>query len=329
MSTGTGTKAILAALIANLGIAVAKFVGFLITGSSSLLAESVHSLADTTNQGLLLLGGKQAKKDETEIHPFGYGASRYFWSFVVALVLFTLGGVFAVYEGIHKLQHPEEISRPIVAILILLVAIGLEGFSFKTAIGESRPLKGAQSWFSFIRTAKTPELPVLLLEDFGALLGLVIALSAVGLSLLTDNPKWDGYGTLTIGLLLLCIAVILIIEMKGLLLGESATPDDVRKIGTALRETPGVDRIINMRTMHLGPEELLVATKVQLDLGMDVVGVAATIDLAEAHIRAVVPIARRIYIEPSIFDENYVSPLAGSPASSPASASSAASPTEH
>jgi cation diffusion facilitator family transporter len=299
---GHGTKAILAALFANLGIALAKFIGFLITGSASLLAEAVHSLADTTNQGLLLLGGKQAKKDQTEQHQFGYGMSRYFWSFVVALVLFSLGAVFALYEGVQKLQHPHELEKPAVAIGILLVAVLLEGYSFRTAIVESRPLKGSQSWWSFIRTSKVPELPVLLLEDSGALVGLLIALVSVVLVLITGNADFDAYGTLAIGVLLGFIAVVLIVEMRSLLLGEGATPEMMSTIRSTIQGSPSVKRFIHARTMHIGPEDLLVVTKVELDASLTFTEIADAIDAIEARIRAVVPEANMIYIEPAIFD---------------------------
>ena len=301
---GHGTKAILAALVANLGIAIAKFIGFLITRSSSLLAESVHSLADTTNQGLLLLGGKQAKKSETQRHQFGFGMARYFWSFVVALVLFSLGSLFALYEGIEKLTHPHKLESPAIAIGILLVAVMLEAYSFKTAIAESKPLKGNQSWWSFIRTSKVPELPVLLLEDSGALVGLVIALTSVVLTLITDNADFDAYGTLAISALLGIIAIILIVEMKSLLMGEAATPETMAKIQSTITTSPSVRRFIHARTMHLGPEDLLVATKVELDPTLDFVGVANAIDGVESRLRAAVPEARVIYIEPAIHDPN-------------------------
>ncbi len=301
---GHGKKAILAALVANLGIAIAKFIGFLITRSSSLLAESVHSLADTTNQGLLLLGGKQAKRSESQQHQFGYGMARYFWSFVVALVLFSLGALFAVYEGISKLQHPHELESPGIAIGILLVAIILESYSFRTAVKESKPLKGAQSWWSFIRSAKAPELPVLLLEDSGALLGLLIALAGVGLTLATGNADFDAYGTLAIGVLLGIIAAILIVEMRSLLLGEAASPETMGTIQTIITDSPMVKRFIHARTMHLGPEDLLIATKVELDRSLDFVGVAKAIDGIETRVRAAVPEVRIIYVEPAIHDPN-------------------------
>jgi cation diffusion facilitator family transporter len=299
LSANGGTKAIVAALAANAGIAVAKFAGFLITGSSSMLAESVHSLADTSNQGLLLLGQKTSRRKATKDHPFGFGRDRYFYSFIVALMLFTLGSVFALYEGIHKVEHPEPLNAPIVAVIILIVAIGLEGFSFRTAMKESRALKGTASWWQFIRQSRTPELPVVLLEDTGALLGLVFALIGVGLSELTGNPVWDGVGTIMIGALLGIIAIILIVEMKSLLIGEGATE---RELAVIIEKLTGehIQRVIHIRTQYLGPDELLVAAKLALTSGLDTALIARSIDEAEARVRAAVPAARLIYLEPDL-----------------------------
>ncbi|MDT5240532.1 MAG: hypothetical protein QOD97_2730 [Mycobacterium sp.] len=300
MSTAGSTRAIVAALLANAGIAVAKFVGFIITGSSSMLAESVHSVADTSNQGLLLFGQRQARKEADDLHPFGYGRSRYFYSFVVALVLFTLGSVFALYEGYHKITHPEDLTSPLVAIVILVVAIGLESYSFRTAAVESRPLKGSGSWWHFIRTSRNPELPVVLLEDTGALIGLALALSGVGLTMLTGEPVWDGIGTAAIGVLLGIIAVILMVEMHSLLIGEGATSQEDKAIRAALEQTANVDRLIHIRTQYLGPDELLVGAKIALAADTDLATVAATIDAAESAVRAAVPAARVIYLEPDL-----------------------------
>lgn len=299
MSAGGGNRAIVAALLANAGIAIAKFIGFLITGASSMLAEAVHSLADTSNQGLLLLGGKRAKRAATSEHPFGYGRDRYFYSFVVALLLFTLGSVFALYEGIHKLESHEELTSPIVAVVILVVGLGLEGYSFRTAIHESRPLKGSGTWWQFIRQSKQPELPVVLLEDFGALIGLVLALMGVGLSWATGNSIFDAFGTIAIGLLLGVIAIILIIEMKSLLIGEGVTPPVLAKITAALEQDP-VERVIHIRTQYIGPEELLIAAKIALTPGLAVEDVARGIDQAEARVREAVPEARLMYLEPDL-----------------------------
>ncbi|MCP2167952.1 cation diffusion facilitator family transporter [Goodfellowiella coeruleoviolacea] len=299
MSAGGGTKAILAALGANAGIAVAKFVAFLFTGSSSMLAESVHSLADTSNQGLLLLGQRTSRRKATREHPFGFGRDRYFYAFVVALLLFTLGSVFAIYEGIHKIEHPEPLSSPLVAVLVLVVAIALEGYSFRTAIGESRALKGNATWWQFIRQAKAPELPVVLLEDAGALFGLVFALIGVGLSVLTGDPVWDGVGTLGIGVLLGVIAIILIVEMKSLLIGEGAAPDVLDTIVAQLA-AGRVERVIHIRTQYLGPDELLIAAKIALTPGLTLAEVAQAIDDAELRVRSKVPSAKLIYLEPDL-----------------------------
>lgn len=300
MAANGGTKAILAALAANLTIAVLKFVAYFLTLSSSMLAEAIHSLADSGNQLLLLLGGKRAQREASQEHPFGYGRERYIYAFIVSIVLFSVGGLFALYEAWGKIQHPHAIEGDFwwVPLAVLVGAIIAESFSFRTAITESNPLRGTQSWVKFIRNAKQPELPVILLEDFGALVGLVFALFGVGLTLITGNGIWDALGTAMIGLLLVAIAVVLAMETKSLLLGESATRDDVAKIRTAIEA--GGTSIIHLKTMHLGPEELLVAAKISIgrtDSGQDI---AKAIDDAEVRIREAVPIARVIYLEPDV-----------------------------
>jgi len=299
VASGGSIRAIVAALLANAGIAIAKFIGFAITGSSSMLAEAVHSVADTSNQGLLLLGTRTARRAPTAAHPFGYGRDRYFYSFVVALLLFSLGAVFATYEGIEKLRHPHELTSPWVAVIILVVAIGLEIFSFRTAIVESNKVRGNATWWQFIRQAKTPELPVVLLEDAGALFGLVFALTGVSLTMITGDPVWDAVGTLGIGILLAVIAVILIIEMKSLLIGEGANPAVLRTIVDEL-EVGKIQRVIHIRTQYIGPEELLVAAKIALTPALSITDVASAIDEAESRVRAKVPDARLIYLEPDL-----------------------------
>ena len=304
MSVEGGTRAIVAALLANMGIAVTKFIAFVLTQSSSMLAESVHSLADSGNQLLLLIGGKKSRREATPEHPFGFGRARYVYAFVVAVVLFSVGGLFAMYEAWHKFQHPEPITEwRWVPIAVLVVAIGLEGFSFRTAIVESNHVRGSRSWVGFIRTAKAPELPVILLEDFAALLGLVFALFGVSMTLVTGNGIWDAVGTAMIGTLLVLVAIILATEMKSLLIGESATPDQVRAIKAALEgdEESAVQRVIHLRTLHLGPEELLVGAK--LAVGSQVNGhqIAAAIDAAEQRAREAVSGLRLVmYLEPDI-----------------------------
>ena len=304
MSAGGGTRAIIAALAANLGIAVTKFVAWLLTGSSSMLAEAIHSVADSGNQGLLLLGGKRSVRRATPEHPFGYGRERYIYAFIVSIVLFSVGGLFALYEAYHKIQHPEAIETwQWVPVAVLTVAVVLEGFSFRTAIRESNLTRGDTSWVAYVRRAKAPELPVVLLEDAGALLGLLFALVGVVLTLITHNGLWDGVGTAAIGLLLVTIAVILAIETKSLLLGESASPGALRAIRAAIEETPGIERIIHLKTLHLGPDELLVAAKIAVEHDESADTVAARIDAAEAAIRAAEPIDMLIYLEPDIYRE--------------------------
>ena len=294
-------KAIIAAFFANLCIAVAKFVGFLITRSAGLLAESGHSLADTGNQALLMLGSKRGKRPADSAHPFGYGPERYFWAFVVALVLFSMGGLFALYEGFQKLRHPHEVTNPTVAFAILLIAVALETFSLRTAIKESNHIRTpGTSWISFIRNAKSPELPVVLLEDVGAEIGLLFALAGLALAEITGNPKWDAVGSIAIGALLVAIAFILARETKPLLIGEAASDSDLQKIESALRSSPAVNSIIHFRTMHLGPDDLLLAAKVDFDHSLSVEELAHAIDEAEIALRAAVPKTTMIYIEPDI-----------------------------
>ncbi|HME74647.1 MAG TPA: cation diffusion facilitator family transporter [Mycobacterium sp.] len=293
-------RAIVAALAANLGIAAAKFAGFVITGSAAMMAESVHSVADIANQGLLLLGQRSARKQADTLHSFGYGRSRYFWSFVVALLIFTLGAGFALYEGCRKVAHPEPLTSPVVALAILIVTAGLEAYSFYTARTVSRSLKGNKSWWRFIRDSRDPELPVVLLEDTADLIGLTLAMVGVGLTVLTGSSVWDGVATLAIGVLLGAVAVFLMVEMHSLLIGESATASETAEIREALESTDYVDRVIHLRTQYLGPDELLVAAKVSVAPGVDLATVASAIDAAEVKIRTAVPAARIVYIEPDI-----------------------------
>ena len=299
---GGSRKAIVAAFFANLGIAIAKVIGFMFTGAASMLAEAIHSFADTSNQGLLILGGKMAKKERSKEHPFGYGRERYFWSFIVAMIIFSLGSLFAIYEGISKLIHPHELEDHFLAIGILAIAIVLEMFSLRIAVIESKKAKGDMTWWEFIRKSKVPELPVVLLEDIGALIGLVLALVGIGLAMITGDPAFDAMGSLSIGILLGIIAIILGIEMRSLLLGESATEETIQKLEKAIGQHPDVCRLIHMRTEHIGPEELLVAVKVELSGELDTEGVAKAINSLEESMRSQVDIKLTIYIEPDIFE---------------------------
>ena len=300
MAASGGTKAILAALFANLGLAIAKFAGFAVTGASSMLAEAIHSVADTSNQALLLMGGRLARRDATTQHPFGYGRERYFWSFVVALVLFTVGSLYALYEGVEKIRHPHEIDFPAVAFAVLGVGIVLEGFSMRTAVVESNRVRGKASWATFVRRSRNPELPVVLLEDLGALVGLILAMGALVIAAVFDAPVWDGIGTLSIGVLLGLIAIVLAVEMRSLLLGESATAADDRAIRGAIESTDGVTGLIHLRTQHIGPEELLVGAKVSFDPSYTTAELVNAINRVEERTRAAVPIARIMYVEPDV-----------------------------
>jgi len=301
MSTHGGNKAIIAALSANLGIAVTKFVAWAFSGSSSMLAEGVHSLADSGNQLLLLLGGRQAKKAADAEHPFGHGRERYVYAFVVSIILFSVGGVFSLYEGVEKLREPHPLDVPWLPVLVLAISLALEGFSLRTAIREARPSKGQQSWASFIRRAKAPELPVVLLEDAAALLGLSFAMIGVVLTWITGDGLYDAIGTIAIGLLLVAVAVILGIETKSLLVGEGASADDVQKIRDAVTGGSEVESIIHMKTLYLGPDELLVGVKIAMPGRTVLADVASAINAVEARIREAVPIARVIYVEPDVW----------------------------
>ena len=310
MSTEGGTRAVIAALLANSGIAVTKFIAFAFSGSSAMLAEGVHSVADAGNQALLLLGGRQARRKADKEHPFGYGRERYVYAFVVAIILFSVGGVFSLYEGIDKLQHPHPLEVPWLPILVLTIAIILESFSLRTAVKESNRSRGKKGWIAFIRHAKQPELPVVLLEDVAALLGLVFAFIGVGLTIITGNSTWDAIGTLAIGVLLVAVAVILGIETKSLLVGEGATLEDDTRIREVINANDRVESLIHMKTLYLGPDELLVAAKVAFSSKAKLGDVAGAINVLEKEIRAAVPVARVIYIEPDV----YLAPSKANPA---------------
>ena len=294
-------RAVVAALAANLGIAVVKFVAFLITGSASILAESVHSLADTGNEVLLLVGRGRSTRPASDEHPFGFGRERYFYGFVVSVMLFTVGGAFSVYDGIHKIVNPEKVHAPLVAIAVLVLSAVLESFSLRTGIAEANKVRGNRSWSTFIRRTKAPELPVVLLEDMAALIGLAFAFTGVTLAWLTGAGWWDGAGSLAIGLLLATAAAILAVETKSLLIGESASADMQRKIIGALEDGPEVERVIHMRTVHISPDSILVAAKIAVRGSETAAQVAEGIDAAERRVRAAVPIAQTIYLEPDIY----------------------------
>ncbi len=308
MAAEGGTRAVVTALAANVGVAVAKFVAAVITGSTSMLAEGVHSVADSGNQVLLLIGGRRARQAPSALHPFGYARARYIYAFLVAIVLFTLGGLYALYEGYHKIVDPHPLTSPLVAVAVLLIAMVLEGYALRTAVREANLTRGTRDWFQFVRRARSPELPVLLLEDSGALVGLTLALLGVGLSVLTNNGVYDGIASLCIGVLLATIAILLAREITSLLIGEAALPEQINKIHAAILATPGVEQVIHLRTVHLGPDDLVVAAKIGIQSAAEGEDIAATIDAAEARVREVLPIARIIYLEPDIYRRDDAAP---------------------
>jgi cation diffusion facilitator family transporter len=298
--TDGSRRVVIAAFLANLGIAIAKFVVFFITGSASMLAEAVHSVADTGNQALLFLGGVRARRDPTPEHPFGYGRERYFWAFVVAVVLFTLGSLFALYEGLTKLRDPHAIESPGWAVAVLILAIVLESIALRTAVREANRSREGAPWWKYIRRAKSPEVPVVLLEDVGAVTGLLFALTGVGLAAWTGDARFDALGSVAIGLLLGVIAVVLAIEMKSLLIGEAAQPTEDRTIRETIGGAPHIERIRELRTLHVGPDQVLVAAKLELDPALSFGEVAVALNEAESRARAAVPAIRFMYLEPEI-----------------------------
>jgi cation diffusion facilitator family transporter len=294
-------RAVIAAFAANLGIAVIKFVAFLLTGSASMLAEAVHSVADTGNEVLLLVGRDRSARPPSDEHPFGFGRERYFYGFVVSVMLFTVGAAFSVYDGVHKIVNPAPVHSPLIDFGVLVLSAVLEGFSFRTGIREANRVRGDRNWGTFIRRTKAPELPVVLLEDLAALIGLAFAFAGVALSELTHNPRWDGGGSLGIGLLLATAAAILAVEMKSLLIGESASPEMQRMIIAALEDGPELARVIHLRTVHIGPDSVLVVAKVAVRQEDSATQITAGIDAAEKRVREVVPIAKTIYLEPDVY----------------------------
>ena len=300
MSTEGSMRAIIAALIANIGIATTKFIAAAISGSASMFAEGIHSVADSGNQLLLIVGGKRARREATSSHPFGYGRSRYIYAFMVSIVLFSVGGMFSILEGIQKLHEPHELTNAWLPLTVLGISIVLESLSLRTALREAKHVRGKASLPQFIRHAKSPELPVVMLEDMAALAGLVLAFGGVGLTVLTHDGMWDALGTLAIGGLLILVAIILGIETSSLLVGEGASADDTARIREALGSSRGVKSVIHMKTLYLGPEELMLAAKIEVAADSTGKEIAEIIDEAEVNVRKVVPVTRVIYLEPDI-----------------------------
>jgi cation diffusion facilitator family transporter len=297
-------RAVIAALAVNLAIALSKFAAFLVSGSSSMLAEAVHSLADTFNQVLLLVGDNRSERSATEEHPFGYGRETYFYGFIVAVMLFGVGALFSVYDGVHKMLHPEPIHDPAVAFAVVGISVVLESFSLRTALQEvnkHRPVRTFAGLARFIRRTKAPELVVVVLEDSAALLGLIFAFLGVLLSVLTGDGVWDGAGSVAIGVLLAGAAFVVARETKSLLLGESAGPETTGRIITAVESGPESFRVIHLRTVHMSPDKILVASKIAVPADMTAAVLVTGIDATEKRIRDAVPAAVTIYLEPDVY----------------------------
>jgi cation diffusion facilitator family transporter len=283
---------VLAALIANAGVAIAKGIAAAFTGSGAMLAETIHSVADSGNQALLLLGGHRAQRPPDARHPFGYGSERYFWAFIVALVLFALGSLFSIYEGLHKLAHPEPLRNVGWAYGVLAFSVVIEGWSFTVARRVMKKQRGSRSFLRYFLESKNPEVPLVYLEDLGATVGLVLAFLGVAGSHLAGWSWADGAATLAVGVLLGCIAIALLMRCYRLLIGESVSVADGRAVLKAVREVGGVKRIHGLQTLHHGPETVIVIMDVEMDGGGEVV------DRIEAAVREVLPIAKYIAIEP-------------------------------
>ena len=296
-ANSSGGHATVSALAANVGIALAKFVAFAFTGSASMLAEGIHSVADTSNQALLLLGLRRARKPPTDEHPFGFGRERYFWSFVVAVVLFTIGGVASLIDGYEKVRAPGRVTSPEWAFGVLAVSIVLESLSLRVAVREANEVRRG-SWRSYVRDAKAPEVVVLIVEDAGALIGLLFALTGVTLATVLHDERFDAIGSLAIGGLLCALALILASELRSLLIGEAATPENIAAIDAAIREAPELEELIYARTLHIGPDTLVIGAKVRLRADLTFEHVVDVINAMEKRIRERVPVARYIYIEP-------------------------------
>ena len=295
------TRAILFALGANFGIGVAKGAAAWYTNSGAMLAEAIHSFADTANQLLLLLGLKRARRPVSDEHPLGYGKAIYFWSFLVALLLFSMGGMFSVYEGVHKLLHPEMPRSPWVAVLVLVVAIALEFGSLRAALAEVRRVQGRRNLLGWFRTSRQSELLVVVGEDIAALIGLVLALAAVLATMLTGNPLFDALGTIAIGVVLILVAVAVGIEVKSLLIGESAEPETVAAIRNFLAARPEVAEVYRLITLQLGLE-LMVAVKARMQERSDAARLIESVNRVEAALRSAFPEVRWIFFEPDVRD---------------------------
>ena len=300
-SHGSTARAILYAFIANSGIALAKTWAAWITGSGSMLAEAIHSYADAGNQVLLFLGLRQSTRPADAEHPLGYGKLSYFWSFIVALLLFSMGGLFSIYEGFHKLQHPEALNQVWIALLVLVFAIVLEGFSLLGALREIGNVRGERSFGSWLKHTRNSELVVVLGEDIAALLGLFLALGFLSLASLTGNPIYDALGSICIGIVLLVVSVFVAIRVQSLLVGRSADPLIREAINRIIGQEPDIERVFNTITMQFGPDTMLAA-KIKMRAGMDIDAAVQSINSLERTLKEEIPNLEWCFIEPDIDD---------------------------
>jgi len=292
--------AVITALAANVAIAIAKFGASAITGSSAMLAESLHSLADSVNEILLLLGARRSRRPADVQHPFGHARYRYVYAFVVSLTVFWIGGVLAVIEGVSHLAHRESLVDPRWAFGVLGLAAILEGWSLRTTVLAGRPTKGALSWRRLLQVTKAPEIIVVFLEDLGALIGIGLALLGVTLTTVTGNGVWDAGASIAIGVLLMSIGLIVNRETQSLLVGESAAVEVVAAIREAIGSTEGVDAVVDLRTIHVGPDDLVVAAGIAIDPSRNASDIARAIVDAEARVRRVTPFRTVMYLEPRV-----------------------------
>lgn len=300
-STISTTRAILYAFLANAGIAVAKTWAAWLTGSGSMLAEAIHSYADTGNQVLLFLGLKQSVKPPDAEHPLGYGMLSYFWSFVVAMLLFSIGGLFSIYEGIHKFQNPEPLSQVWVAIVVLVIAIGLELFSLLGCLREIRQVRGDRPFRLWLRQTRNSELVVVLGEDVAALLGLCLALIFISLAMISGNPIFDAIGSMSIGVVLIVISVFLSMRVQSLLVGRSADPLIQEAIDKVIRDDEDIEHVFNTITMQMGPYTMLAA-KIKLKSGIDIDTAVDDINKLEVRLKKEIPNLKWCFIEPDVID---------------------------
>ena len=297
----SSVKSIIFALLANLGIAITKTVAAIITGSGAMLAESIHSFADCGNQGLLFLGLKDSKKAPTVDHPLGYGKSIYFWSFIVALILFSMGGLFSIYEGVHKLNSSEELSNPYIAIAVLSVSMLLEGASLLGCIGQVNKIRHNESLWKWVLNSRQSELVLVMGEEVGAILGLILALISIVLSIVTGNPMFDAIGSIGIGCLLIVISMFMAIKIKGLLIGQSIAPEVRQEIVSFLEAQPEVKSVLNLITLQLG-EQIMVAVKAKMENTGTVDELIQNINRCEVALKKHNPAIQWSFFEPDVTD---------------------------